>query len=390
MFGNPLKYHRSRVAALALVGGVIFCTGVYAQDNTAGLETQIPPMEPKVEITFTSWTGPYMRSQMLGFVRPYEEANGVRVNVEHYAGGISEIRDQVESANVIWDVVDLTQADSLRACNEGLLENLDDIELPDGSDGTGFRDDFVEGAINSCGVGVIVWATIFGYNADAFGDNPPTSVSDFFDTRNFPGPRAIRNDPTVVMEWALIADGVTQGDVYSILQTPEGAARALAKMDAIKPGLVLWENGLQPVRLLNAGEVVMSSVWATTGATNSVKEGANFAVVWDGRVIELDLFGIPKGSRYRAEAIDFIRFASSSESLAKMVGLLPNGPTRRSSLALLSEDVLAQLPNGPAYDDKVSILSDAQWWSENQATLKEAFDAWIAEAAQQGASGTVR
>jgi hypothetical protein len=27
------------------------------------------------ELTFTSWTGPYMRSQMLGFVGPYE--NGV-------------------------------------------------------------------------------------------------------------------------------------------------------------------------------------------------------------------------------------------------------------------------------------------------------------------------
>ena len=86
-----------------------------------------------------------MRSQMLGFVRPYEAASGTRVTVAHYAGGIDEIRDQVESANVVWDVVDLTQADSLRACNEGLLENLEGIELPDGVDGTAFRDDFVEG-----------------------------------------------------------------------------------------------------------------------------------------------------------------------------------------------------------------------------------------------------
>ncbi len=104
-------------------------SGLYAQESTTG---------SKSDITFTSWTGPYMRSQMLGFVRPYEEANGTRVHVDHYAGGIDEIRDQVESANVVWDVVDLTQADSLRACNEGLLENLEGIELPDGADGTGF------------------------------------------------------------------------------------------------------------------------------------------------------------------------------------------------------------------------------------------------------------
>jgi putative spermidine/putrescine transport system substrate-binding protein len=391
---NRLKYLCGKLAAVAFLGSAMTWAGAYAQENTAGSEgsavQQVAAASSGNEITFTSWTGPYMRSQMLGFVRPYEEANETRVNVAHYAGGISEIRDQVESANVIWDVVDLTQADSLRACKEGLLEDIGNIELPDGVDGTNFRDDFVEGALNDCGVGVIVWATIFGYNRDAFGDNPPTSVADFFDTDKYPGPRAIRDDPTVIMEWALIADGVTQKDVYSVLETPAGIERALAKMDSIKPSLVLWTKGLEPVRFLNSAEVVMSSVWATTGATNSRKEGANFSVVWDGRVIELDLFGIPKGSRYKDEAIDFIRFASSSESLARMVGYLPNGPTRRSSLSLISDDVLAQLPNGPAYEDKISILSDAEWWSKNHAALEEAFRAWLAESSQQGASGTVR
>ncbi|MCP4316501.1 MAG: extracellular solute-binding protein [Hyphomicrobiales bacterium] len=331
-----------------------------------------------------------MRSQMLGFVRPYEGATGVKVNVEHYAGGIDEIRDQVESANVVWDVVDLTQADSLRACEEGLLEVLQNVEMPDGVDGSNYRDDFVEGALNPCGIGVIVWATAFAYNKEAFGGDPPTTIADFFDTEKYPGPRAIRDDPTVVMEWALIADGVAPEGVYGILETPEGIKRALAKMDAIKPGLVLWEDGLEPVRLLNGDEVSMSMVWATTSAVASRKEGANFSMVWDGRVIELDLFGIPKGSQNLDAAIDFIRFASSSESLANMVSYLPNGPTRQSSLALISEDVLEQLPNGPAYADKVSILSDAQWWAEHDEVLEEAFDAWIAGSVRQGAAGTVR
>ena len=384
---NKIRSKRpcGRLAALAVLGSAIAFAGAYAQEGTT-----LSPAGARSEVTFTSWTGPYMRSQMLGFVRPYEAASGTRVTVAHYAGGIDEIRDQVESANVVWDVVDLTQADSLRACNEGLLENLEGIELPDGVDGTAFRDDFVEGALNPCGIGVIVWATVFGYSNDAFGENPPTSVADFFDTATYPGPRAIRNDPTVILEWALIADGVAQQDVYGVLETPKGVERALAVMDAIRPGLVLWDNGLQPVRLLNGNEVVMTSVWATTGAVASRKEGANFSIVWDGRVIELDLFGIPKGSRNKEAAIDFIRFASSSESLANMVGYLPNGPTRRSSLSLISDDVLSQLPNGPAYADQISINSDAQWWAKNHAALEEAFDAWLAGAARQGASGTVR
>ncbi|WP_371227666.1 extracellular solute-binding protein [Roseovarius sp. 2305UL8-3] len=355
-----------------------------------GTPATLPAPVAVPEIVFTSWTGPYMRSQMLGFVRPYEAKTGARVHVEHYDGGIAEIRDQVESANVVWDVVDLTQADSLRACEEGLLEDLSDIQLPDGADGTPASEDFVPGALNDCGVGVIVWGTAFAHKKSAFGDNPPTTIADFFDTETYPGARAIRDDPTVIMEWALMADGVAREDVYPMLETEEGVERAFDMMDSIRPGLQLWSAGLEPARMLNSGEVAMSSIWATTGATASQKEGADFLVNMDGRVIELDLFGIPKGSRYKEEAIEFIRYASSTQALADMVSYLPNGPTRNSSLPLLSEETLAQIPNGPAYDDKAFIRSDAEWWAANHARLEEAFNIWTSAGARQGASGTVR
>ncbi len=380
MILKRLKKLSGPVVVLGFFGLAVSMPVAWGQDSSGA----------KNEITFTSWPGPYMRSQMLGFVRPYEAQNDVRVHVASYNGGIDEIRDQVESANVLWDVVDLTQADSLRACNEGLLEKIDDIALPDGADGSNARSDFVDGALNPCGVGVIVWATAFAYSHVAYGDARPTSIADFFDTKKFPGARAIRNDPTVVMEWALMADGVSRDEVYSTLETPEGIERALAKMDSIRPGLELWQTGREPIRLINNGDVAMSMVWATTGAVASKEASASFSMVWDGRVVELDLFGVPKGSRYKDEALDFIRFASSSRSLANMVSYLPNGPTRKSSLAFLSDEVLAQIPNGPAYQDQLSIHSDAQWWSNNHAVLEEAFRAWIATSAQQGASGTVR
>ena len=121
----------------------------------------------------------------------------------------------------------------------------------------------------------------------------------------------------------------------------------------------------------------------------SQEDGADFSVNMDGRVIELDLFGIPKGSRNVEAAKDFIRYASSTEALAEMVRYLPNGPTRNSSLALLSDDVLAQIPNGPAYRDQQFILSDAEWWAANHARLEEEFDIWMSAGARQGASGTV-
>ena len=179
-------------------------------------------------------------------------------------------------------------------------------------------------------------------------------------------------------------------DVYATLETPEGVERAFDKMEDIRSGLQTWSAGREPVRMLNGGDVAMSMIWATTGATASQEDGADFSVNMDGRVIELDLFGIPRGSRNIEAAKDFIRYASSTEALAKMVGFLPNGPTRNSSLALLSDEVLAQIPNGPAYAEQQFILSDAEWWAANHARLEEAFDIWMSAGARQGASGTVR
>ena len=120
-----MKFYSTRSslnAGLLSAAMVVTLPFAVAAQSTVDLGGAMPMAKP--EITFTSWTGPYMRSQMLGFVRPYEKESGSQVTVEHYNGGIDEIRDQVESANVVWDVVDLTQADSLRACEEGLLEDL--------------------------------------------------------------------------------------------------------------------------------------------------------------------------------------------------------------------------------------------------------------------------
>ncbi len=88
-----LRHHKLKFChafALAFLLVPLFF-GVQAQTADAVVTT---PMTPKPEITFTSWTGPYMRSQMLGFVRPYEAENNTRVHAAHYNGGIDEIRDQ--------------------------------------------------------------------------------------------------------------------------------------------------------------------------------------------------------------------------------------------------------------------------------------------------------
>ena len=59
--------------------------------------------------------------------------------------------------------------------------------------------------------------------------NAPKTMADFFDTKAYPGKRGMRKNPKVTLEFALIADGVPTDQVYDVLSTEEGVARAFAK-----------------------------------------------------------------------------------------------------------------------------------------------------------------
>ncbi len=356
-----------------------------------GLGGMFTPVMAHEDVTFVSWTGNYMRSQMLGFVRPYENLTGKEVTVEHYAGGIVEIRNQVESANVVWDVVDMTEADVLRACGEGLLESLESINLPDGSDGTPFAEDFVDGAISECGIGGIRWSTSFSYNENAFPDNPPKTIADFFDTESFPGPRAVRRDPSVLMEWALMADGITPQEVYEVLETEQGLDQAFAMLDNIRPGLLWWSNESEPIRYIEEGQAAMSAVWTVSGTEHvRTNPDTNMRVVSDGAITEMDLYAIPKGTERLAEALDFIRYASSSEALAQQARYQPLEPTRKSSYKLISDEIKSKFVTGPDAASESILASDAQWWSENYTRISEHFEEWINQSTRKGAQGGVR
>ena len=58
-------------------------------------------------LRIASFGGDYTRSQMLAHVRPWEAQTGKMVDMVTYGGGVNEIREQVNSANVRWDVVDM-------------------------------------------------------------------------------------------------------------------------------------------------------------------------------------------------------------------------------------------------------------------------------------------
>ena len=212
------------------------------------------------EITVVSWGGAYTKSQVEAYHKPWMAETGNTVVSEDYNGGLAEVKAQVEAGNVKWDLVDVELSDAVRGCDEGLLETISIDDMPDGDDGTPAKDDFLPGTYTDCAIGTIVWSTIFAYDASKM-ESKPATIADFFDIEKFPGKRGLRKNPKANMEMALMADGVAADEVYDVLGTEEGVARALAKMDSIKDQVVWWEAGAQPPQLLADGEVVMTTAY---------------------------------------------------------------------------------------------------------------------------------
>lgn len=325
-------------------------------------------------LTVVSFGGAYGAAQKRHQIDPYVAETGKKILFETYTGGVAELKAQVQSGRVQWDVIDVETVDLERGCSEGLLEIIPHEVLLPGDDGTPAAEDFIpEGLESECLVAEIVYSTIFAYNKDTIGQSQPTKLEDFFDLKNFPGKRALRKRPQITMEWALIADGVKPEDVYALLSTPEGQARAFAKLDTIKNDVVWFDSWSQAPQLLNDGGAVM--VQSANGRVfDAIKqENKPFTIVWDGNLYDLGGWSIVKGTPHFDEALDFIKFATSTKALAGFQDVA-YGPPRKSSLALVDKNVLPHLPTNHL---EKGLKVDSVFWADYGESLGEKFNEWL-------------
>jgi putative spermidine/putrescine transport system substrate-binding protein len=335
------------------------------------------------DVTVMSWGGAYGAAQTEAHVKPWAAATGNGAIMTDSDNPAPAIKAMVEAGNVTVDVASVEYADAIRLCDEGVLEPIDIATLPAGSDGTPAADDFIAGAVTECGVSTDIWANIYAYDTTKLTAGP-TTAADFFDLAKFPGKRGLKKGAKAVLEFALIGDGVPVGEVYAVLATPEGVDRAFAKLDSIKADVVWWEAGAQPPQLLADGEVVMTTAYNGRIFNAAVAEGKPFQIVWDGQIYENEMYVVPKGAPNKDLAMDFIRFATSTDGLRAQAQQISYGPARKS--AMLTELVFkdgktVMAPHLPTAPENLTnaLETSSAFWVDYDAELNERFQAWLAQ-----------
>ncbi len=336
------------------------------------------------ELTVMSWGGAYGEAQTEAHVKPWAAASGFAAKMTDSDNPATPVKAMVEAGNVTVDVVSIEYADAIRLCDEGMLEPIDVATLPAGADGTPAADDFLAGAVTECAVSTDIWSNVFAYDTTKITGTVPTTAADFFDLEKFPGKRGLKKGPKAVLEFALIADGVPVGEVYNVLNTPEGVDRAFAKLDTIKSEVVWWEAGSQAPQLLADGEVAMTTAYNGRIFNAAIAESKPFEIVWDGQIYENEMYAIPKGAPNKDKALEFIAYATSTEGLRAQATYISYGPARKSALKeeLVYKDGKTVMgPHLPTAPENMgnALETSADFWVDRNAELNERFNAWLAQ-----------
>ncbi len=339
--------------------------------------------EEDESLTVAAWGGAYTRACKLAYHTPFTAETGIEIRDALYNGGLAEVRAQVDVGHVHWDVVPMEMADAVRACDEGLLEPIDRAFLTPGADGSPPEEDFLPGTLTECGVGAEFYSTVIAWNRDRIQGASPATVDDFFDLEAFPGRRGMRRKALGNLELALMADGVPPGEIYAVLDTPEGVARAFRKLDTIRDRIVWWEAGAQPPQLLADGEVVMTTAYNGRIFNAQILENQPFEIIWDGQILSFGQTVIVAGTPRLEAARRFVSFIARPESQAELTRHISYSSTRASGLPLVgrhAETGIEMLPHMPTAPQNMgrALHSDWEWWVDHTDEMNERFSAWLA------------
>ncbi|MDT3378281.1 ABC transporter substrate-binding protein [Labrys neptuniae] len=313
------------------------------------------------DLVFSSWGGTTQDAQKEAWADKFTAKAGVNV-VQDGPTDYGKIKAMVEAGNVTWDVVDVEGDYAAQAGPKGLLEKLDFGVIDKSKLDPRF--------VTEYSVGSFYYSFVIGCNADAVAACPKT-WADLFDTAKFPGKRTFYKwSAPGVIEAALLADGVPADKLY-----PLDLDRAFKKLDTIKADIIWWSGGAQSQQLIASAEAPFGSVW-NGRMTALAKTGVKVETSWEQNITAADSLVVPKGTKNKDAAMQFIAFATSAQAQADMAATTGYAPINLGSAKLMDAETVKTLPD----QQKASqVNADMTYWAANRDAIGERWYAWQAK-----------
>ncbi|MCF8070429.1 MAG: ABC transporter substrate-binding protein [Desulfobacterales bacterium] len=321
-----------------------------------------------------TWGGSLDEAQRIAFFEPFTKETGIKVITVEAGDSVgAKLAAMQRSGNIEWDIITADYATYMNNYyNKGLLEDIDYNIVNN-------TQDLMPGSVQKYGVGQYLEGVCLAYNTNKFpAGKEPKSWKDFFDTKNFPGPRAMHNwgGPSDNLSIALMSQGVKPDEVF-----PLDFDRAFKIMDTIKPHIRVWyTTGNQIMQALIDGEVDLAV--STDGRAKKAKElGAPVEIEWNQGFFFIAYNSIVKGTPMKKEALELLKFCNDAKRQAVFTKHIGYGGTNTKSYAFLPEKIQKDQPTHPDNVNKVfnfTTIKNHEWNLENVDMVDEKWNSWIA------------
>ena len=174
-----------------------------------------------------------------------------------------------------------------------------------------------------------------------------------------------------VLEFALLADGVTMDKLYPIdierafnshvarpLGDPEVLGHRCAVVDDARR-----QRSRDGRDLEHAAQV-------------AIDQGAPLDIQWNQNALLAQAYGIPVGSKNYANAVKFIDYASSPAVQARWLAKYKAIPVNTKAYGATSKELIDPRPETPWTRSKGFVL-DINWWAENRPKVNDVWSKWI-------------
>lgn len=303
-------------------------------------------------------------------LQPFEEANGVKVNVKEFEGTGAGLALVEQSQPGDWDVMVIDSIDVPRGVEKGLFEPLPEDKLP-------FADLFPEVKMdNSTIVDGKRYAITekFGYNTIGFNkekvDPADMQSMEALTGDKYKGRIAIYDYYLPVIGMAALAVGkktadLTEADlpaIKDVLLKMKANAKLVGEVTASQTALATGEVDI----LVGGGE------WVTAGLARE-NPALDFSIPREGAVLWSQSLAMFKDSKNKDLALKFIQYVLSPEGQARLATSSCYWGMPSNSKATLTDEQKKTL----RFDEQPQFLARAQPYPAPTADLDKKFqDLW--------------
>jgi putative spermidine/putrescine transport system substrate-binding protein len=355
--------------SIGLVAGVMLLLTACGSSPAPTSSTSGPltPAQTKGRtLTIAGWGGAWTDATKK-FAEHFAQQYGVTIQYPSFDDPELTLQTQEQAGSVQMDVVDSASWISYK---KNILAPFPDYLV------NTIKQNVAPNCVSSVFIGC------YGATADVIACNPavmskcPTNAKEFWDVKNFPGPRAMDGVvPDATLLFALLADGVPKTQLY-----PIDINKAITKLKQIKPNVQVWTtSGGQMQQVLVNKEVGVEYAWNGRVFATLQNQIPGLKVSWDDSAVSNPSQGglaVAKGSPNADLAFTFLNWwVQQAQYQADWTSALTYPTPNKNVNALLSPAVLAAMPFAPNHTQPV--LEDAEWTFEHQTEEEQAFQTFL-------------